>query len=207
MDNPVFIQVGLAEFPEYVYVVANDAVDKFKSVPLIRDAEYHCILIEAQAKAFQTCLSKVVNDDYLRQYLDRIQFCCFAVAPEFRVAEMEFRMIDEVDYQAAIEGSDNDWEHESNYRYMVAGVPLNTIFSDVEAAGNYVDCLALDIQGIESEVLKSLTYYPRVVIVEIHSPENEASIRGWAECHNYHCHGDVGEPEERPNLLFERQSQ
>ena len=204
MSNPVFIQAGLAEFPEYVYVVAPDASEKFKSIPLIRDAEYRCVLIEPQANAFQICLSKVVNDEYLSQYLDRIRFCCFAVAPDFRVAEMEFRMIDEVDYQAAIEGSDNDWEHESNYRYTVAGVPLNTIFSDVEAVGNYVDCLALDIQGIESEVLKSLTCYPRVVIVEIHSPENEVFIREWADSHNYHCHGDVGEPEERPNLLFER---
>ena len=204
MDNPYFVQVGLANFPEYVYAFAPDAPKKFAPIPLLEDVEYHCLLIEAQAQSFALSMSSVFNDPYLVEYKDRFEFGCFAVTPRDGLCEIEVASIEDVDHQAIVTGSDNDEAHSASFKYKVAGVSLNRVFYEILDKGDFIDCLALDVQGLESKILYSLSYHPRVVVVEIHSPKNESEITEWAKHGGYVSHGEIYGTPERPNLLFVR---
>ena len=197
MSNPFFVQVGLGEFAEYSKIVTPTAREQFEPIPLL-DEDYHCWLIEPQVQALSSCLAFAENDPYLKPYKDRITFCSFAITPYDSIYDLSLRAIDNVDNQAQIDGVDNDWKHESNYSHKVAGISLDTLWEHLGG----IDCLALDIQGLEANVLLRSTHHPRVLIVEIHSPQNHSRIIDWASKVGYTFHGDIAAPPERPNLLM-----
>ena len=182
MNDTFFVQVGLGDCPDFAYIVSPNAYKDFSPIPLLKDVEYHCLLIEAQASAFVKSFKFVLDNEYLIRYLDRIHFGCFAVSPVNSIYDFTFEQPHQIDFGARlVSGERGSWEHS----YKVAGVTLDEVFDGILDNGDCIDGLVMDIKGVEVDVLESLSYYPRVVIVEPYIPDNREPILKWATDNNY----------------------
>ena len=191
MNNPFFVQVGLGNFPEYAYIVQPNYLEQFCSIPLLGNVEYHCLLIDAQALAFSDSFNHVINADDLKPYLDRIHFGCFAVAPVNALYDLSFRKTDRMAAEARlVTGKHKHFEHS----YKVAGVPIDMVFDEILDNAGFIDGLVMDIKGVEVDVLKSLTYHPRVVVVQPYSLSNKKHVLRWAIDNNYDLIGEMRGP-------------